>query len=107
MRKWLNVFFVATGAIDLLMTMYKECLPEMGGYLVNGTEINLGRVEHFCRRVAANEEAIFQKRARLHRRQVDRIKQQKLYGTDSHAPYKASNDLQAVQGFKVLYLIEC
>mmetsp|Transcript_5938 Transcript_5938/g.21720 ORF Transcript_5938/g.21720 Transcript_5938/m.21720 type:complete len:1118 (-) Transcript_5938:1312-4665(-) len=91
---------IREGAIDLLMQMYKQCLPEMGGYMVNGTEINLARVELFARRVASHEEAIFQKRARHQRRQVERLKQQKLQGTDSRAPYKAGAGLKPVQGFK-------
>ena len=59
---------IREGAIELLMATYKRVLPSLGGYLVDGAEPDMPRVEAFIRAVAVHEEQIFAKRARmLHR----------------------------------------
>ena len=60
---------IREGAIDLIMTIYRQELPRLGGYICENGKPNLGRVERFVRAVSAHEEAIFQKRARTEHKQ--------------------------------------
>lgn len=53
------------GAIDLMMSVYKQMLPELGGYLTRGAQVDLARVEQFIHRIGQYEDIIFQKRMRL------------------------------------------
>ena len=55
---------IREGAIDLLMTLYRNCLPTLGGYLCADGRPNLSIVEKFVRLVSEHEDAIFQKRAK-------------------------------------------
>jgi 5'-3' exoribonuclease 2 len=70
---------IREGAIDLLMVTYRRMLPTLG-YLVEGAHVHLDRVEAFILDVARHEEAIFQKRMRMLRRQKDRRKHQQNGG---------------------------
>lgn len=57
-------------AIELLLATYKAMLPSLG-YLVEGPNVHLDRVEKFIGEVGKHEDAIFQRRARmLHRQKV-------------------------------------
>jgi 5'-3' exoribonuclease 2 len=71
---------IRENAIDLLMTVYRACLPQLGGYLCVGGRPQLGRVEVFIQRVGVHEDAIFARRARMLARQVERRKRDKMAG---------------------------
>ncbi|GIL52742.1 hypothetical protein Vafri_8538 [Volvox africanus] len=65
------------GAIELLMRVYRQELPSLGGYLVHGANVDLARVEAFIRKIGAFEDVIFSKRMRELRRQKERLARQK------------------------------
>jgi 5'-3' exoribonuclease 2 len=48
-----------------MMSVYKEMLPSLGGYLTRGAHVDLAKVEKFIQRIGSFEDAIFQKRMRL------------------------------------------
>eukprot|EP00879_Flechtneria_rotunda_P006001 GHRR01006312.1.p1 GENE.GHRR01006312.1~~GHRR01006312.1.p1 ORF type:complete len:847 (+),score=333.75 GHRR01006312.1:449-2989(+) len=79
---------IREGAIDLMMTVYKQILPQLGGYLTKGAKVDLAKVEQFIQRVGSFEDAIFQKRMRLLSRQRERVKQQQQQDRDKRAQQK-------------------
>ncbi|GIL79892.1 hypothetical protein Vretimale_12518 [Volvox reticuliferus] len=68
---------IREGAIELLMRVYRQELPSLGGYLVHGANVDLARVEAFIRKIGAFEDVIFSKRMRELRRQKERLARQK------------------------------
>ncbi|KAG2435630.1 hypothetical protein HXX76_006833 [Chlamydomonas incerta] len=68
---------IREGAIELMMRVYRQELAGLGGYLVHGAEVHLGRVEAFIRKIGAFEDIIFSKRMRELRRQRERVSRQK------------------------------
>ena len=71
---------IREGAIDLIMTIYRQELPNLGGYICGDGKPHLGRVEKFVKVCASHEEAIFQKRARTEQRQRQRRVRDKTMG---------------------------
>ncbi|WIA08554.1 hypothetical protein OEZ85_007986 [Tetradesmus obliquus] len=67
---------IREGAIDLMMSVYKQMLPSLGGYLTRGAQVDLAKVEKFIQRIGSFEDVIFQKRMRLLARQRERVKYQ-------------------------------
>ena len=79
---------IREGAIDLIMTIYRQELPRLGGYLCCDGKPDLGRVERFVAAVGQHEEAIFQKRARTEQRQRARRKRDKEMGQQPCRDFK-------------------
>lgn len=46
------------------MRVYKQHLPQLGGYLCRGSDVNLERVEKFIQIVGGYEDQIFEARMR-------------------------------------------
>jgi len=54
---------IRDGALDFLILIYAKLLPAMGGYLTDGGNVNLSRVDVILAEVGAVEDTIFQRRA--------------------------------------------
>lgn len=53
---------IANGSINFMMSLYKDLMPLMGGYLTDKSRIHLGRLELFIQGVAAREPLYFEHR---------------------------------------------
>jgi 5'-3' exoribonuclease 2 len=53
---------IREGAIDVMLSIWKNELPRMGGYLTNHGKMNLERAQIILEGIATREDSIFQKR---------------------------------------------
>ncbi|XP_074357277.1 5'-3' exoribonuclease 3-like isoform X2 [Apium graveolens] len=93
---------IREGAIDLLLAVYKRKFKFLGGYLTDGCKPDLSRVGRFIETIGGYEDKIFEKRARLHQRQFQRVKRDIAHvnterGNDAEPPLKS--DMVAVAKF--------
>jgi 5'-3' exoribonuclease 1 len=54
---------IADGSLSLMMNVYKDIVPSLGGYLTDKNQIHLQRVELFVQEVARREPLYFMQRA--------------------------------------------
>ncbi|KAG7376339.1 5'-3' exoribonuclease 2 [Phytophthora pseudosyringae] len=54
---------IRDGALDFLILIYAKLLPAMGGYITNGGQVDLSRVDVILAEVGQVEDVIFQRRA--------------------------------------------
>lgn len=52
---------IREGAIDLLLALYKQVLPALGGYMTEAGDVHLERVDVLLARVGAVEDEIFRR----------------------------------------------
>ncbi|SDA02305.1 BZ3500_MvSof-1268-A1-R1_Chr7-3g09627 [Microbotryum saponariae] len=69
---------IREGAIDTLMTIWKNSLEPMGGYLAQHGKVNLERAQLILEQLASREDEIFRKRREAEERQDRNEKRRKL-----------------------------
>jgi len=76
---------IADGSLNLMMNVYRDMLPALGGYLTDKDRIHLPRVELFLQEISRREPLYFQQRA------VD--EKDEAYGTEDYRQhyYKVIN----------------
>jgi 5'-3' exoribonuclease 2 len=68
---------IREGAIELLMSVYKNKFRSAKKYLTDSSKLNLRNVERFIKAVGMYENQIFQKRAQVQQRQSERFRRDK------------------------------
>ncbi|CAI2178488.1 15228_t:CDS:10 [Funneliformis geosporum] len=61
---------IREGAIDTLITIWKRCLPLMGGYLTNSGVVDLKRLQYLVTELGKQEDDIFLRRYRNEQRRT-------------------------------------
>ncbi|CAG8766771.1 1944_t:CDS:2, partial [Funneliformis caledonium] len=61
---------IREGAIDTLITIWKRCLPLMGGYLTNSGVVDLKRLQYMVTELGKQEDDIFLRRYRNEQRRA-------------------------------------
>jgi len=54
-----------TGSLDAMFALYKQLLPQLGGYLTHAGELSRGRLETFMRHLAEAEADVLHARAEV------------------------------------------
>lgn len=54
---------IADGSLNLMMNVYRDIMPTLGGYLTNKSKLHLPRVELFIQEIGRREPLYFQQRA--------------------------------------------
>ena len=54
---------IADGSLNLMMNIYRDIMPKLGGYLTNKDQLHLPRIELFLQEIARREPLYFQQRA--------------------------------------------
>lgn len=71
---------IREGAIDMLLKIWRDALPTMGGYLTNNGRVELARAQIIMDGLASREDEIFRKRKEAETRQeeVDKEKRRRI-----------------------------
>lgn len=74
---------IREGAIDMLLKIWRDQLPLMGGYLTNNGTVELSRAQIIMDGLASKEDEIFRKRRETEQRQAeaDKEKRQRIEGS--------------------------
>ena len=62
-RAALPTFDIAEGALDKMFALYKQALPQLGGYITHAGSVDLPRLEVLLSMVAALEQQVLEERA--------------------------------------------
>ena len=54
---------IADGSLNLMMNVYRDMLPALGGYLTDKAAIHLPRLELFVQEISRREPLYFEQRA--------------------------------------------
>ena len=82
---------IRDGGIDTLMSLWKENLPLMGGYITKDGNVNLERVQYVLDGLAALEDGIFRKRKQGQDRRDAQAKRRKIDEQNSQPGWRGKN----------------
>lgn len=68
---------IREGAIDMLLKIWRDALPTMGGYLTNSGRVELARAQVIMDGLASREDEIFRKRREQEQRQEENDKEKR------------------------------
>lgn len=83
---------IRDGGIDILMNLWKQNLPSMGGYITKDGSVNLERVQYVLDGLAAMEDGIFRKRKDGQDRRDANAKRRKLADQNSQARWRGNDN---------------
>ena len=90
---------IADGSLNLMMNIYRDILPKLGGYLTDKAKVHVVRIEAFLQEVSRREPLYFQQRAIEEKDEIyagDQYKQhyyERKFGLEGPASEKAPTEL--------------
>ena len=87
---------IGEGGLDTLYSVYKRVLPELGGYVVDGGDMNVHRLQRILQELATLEADVFQQRTLNTEKEERRHKHQRQPITEIDAEDWFSEDEQIV-----------
>jgi len=71
---------IKDGAINELLALHKQVLPEIDGYLVNSGDLNYNKIEYFLKNLTEIENNLFKKIAASNKQYQQKLKSTFEYG---------------------------
>jgi 5'-3' exoribonuclease 2 len=87
---------IREGALDLLITLYKKYLPEIGGYLTDCGDVDWKRVQRLLIQLGQVEDSIFKNRAEKEMRITESKKRKREEETQGYRDFAAKNQVFAL-----------
>lgn len=87
---------VRDNSIDLLLSIWKNALPKMGGYMTCDGKVNLARVETVIQALGSQEEGIFRKRRNQEVRRMENEKRRRQEREADKQRKRKGNSIQGV-----------